>query len=260
MSSSRGSAVAELLFWPALIAYGEAALAYVGVLRRPELATRLAIWGVRIGWLVHTALLVAQAARAEGFAWSSWAGLLNLFVWLAVGAYLIWGCSPRYRLLGLAVMPAAALLFALAGLGGSASGTAADAFTTAHVLFVVSGFAGFGLSAALAAVYLWQERRLKRAAADVLRAAPPALVTLDALGARVAAVALALFTAGIGLGLARGHEIDLALVGAVAAWVVFGAALAARRELGWRGRRFSYALLAGFALVAALGLPLGHVV
>jgi len=257
-SSSRGSVVAELLFWPALLAYGEAAIAYVGVLRRPELATRLAIWGVRIGWLTQTALLIVQAVRVEGFAWSSWAGLLNLFVWAAVGAYLIWGCRPRYRLLGLAVMPAAAVLFAFAWVGGGAADSASGAFVAFHVALVVAGFAGFGLAAALSGVYLWQEGRLKRRAANVLRGAPPALVTLDSLAARTSAVALVLFSAGIVLGLARGHDADLAVVGAIAAWVVFGAALVARRELGWRGRRFAYAALAGFALVAALGLPLGH--
>ena len=86
----------EALFWPALLAYGEAALAYSS----PR-TTRAATWGVRIGWLAQTALLVVQAARADGFPWSSWAGSLNLFVWLVVGAYLIWGCRPRFRLLGL---------------------------------------------------------------------------------------------------------------------------------------------------------------
>src|ERR687886_988711 len=103
----------EALFWPALVAYGEAALAYSS----PRFA-RLATWGVRIGWLVQTALLAVQAARADGFPWGSWAGSLNLFVWLVVGAYLIWGCRPSYRLLGLAVTPLAAALFALAGAGG----------------------------------------------------------------------------------------------------------------------------------------------
>jgi len=110
--------MAELLFWPALLAYGEAAVAYVGEVRHPGLSGRLATWGVRIGWLVQTALLTVQAARADGFPWSSWAGSLNLFVWLVVGAYLIWGCRPRYRLLGLAVLPLAVVLFALARAGG----------------------------------------------------------------------------------------------------------------------------------------------
>ena len=72
--------------------------------RRPR-SSRAATWGVRVGWLAQTALLVVQAARTDGFPWSTWAGSLNLFVWLVVGAYLIWGCRPRFRLLGLAVMP-----------------------------------------------------------------------------------------------------------------------------------------------------------
>ena len=115
--------MAELLVVPALLAYGEAAFAYAGELRGPGLAGRLATWGVRLGWLAQTALLVGQAASAEGFPWGTWAGALNLFVWLVVGAYLIWGCTPRYRLLGLTVMPVAAALLALAWAGG---GTALD--------------------------------------------------------------------------------------------------------------------------------------
>ena len=84
--------MAELLFWPVLLGYGEAALAYTS----PRY-TRLAMWGVRIGWLAQTALLVVQAAGVDGFPWSTWAGSLSLFVWFIVGAYLIWGCQPRYR-------------------------------------------------------------------------------------------------------------------------------------------------------------------
>ena len=119
--------MAELLVVPALIAYGEAAVAYAGELRGPGRAGRLGTWGVRIGWLVQTALLAAQALGSDGFPWGTWAGALNLFVWLVVGVYLIWGCRPRYRLLGLAVMPVAAALLLLAWAGG---GTGVGAATT----------------------------------------------------------------------------------------------------------------------------------
>ena len=61
----RRSRLAELLFWPALLAYGEAAVAYLGEAPAPGRAGRLATWGVRIGWLVQTALLVV-AGRARG--------------------------------------------------------------------------------------------------------------------------------------------------------------------------------------------------
>ena len=110
--------MAELLVWPALIAYGEAAVAYAGVLRgtrslhaprhlgRPDRLARPDRAARRAG------------ARSDGFPWGTWAGSLNLFVWLVVGAYLIWGCPPRYRLLGLAVMPLAAALLVAARAGG----------------------------------------------------------------------------------------------------------------------------------------------
>ena len=75
--------------------YGEAAVAYLGDARRPGAAGRAATWGVRLGWLVQTALL-ARAGRARGrLPVGTWAGSLNLFVWLVVGAYLIWGCRGR---------------------------------------------------------------------------------------------------------------------------------------------------------------------
>jgi ABC-type transport system involved in cytochrome c biogenesis permease subunit len=159
------SSMAEFLVVPVLLAYGEAAVAYAGELRGPGLAGRLATWGVRLGWLAQTALLAGQAASAEGFPWGTWAGSLNLFVWLVVGAYLIWGCTPRYRLLGLTVMPVAAALLALAWAGG---GTALDesersgAVLAIHVALMLAAFAGLTLAAGMAALYVWQERRLKR--------------------------------------------------------------------------------------------------
>src|SRR5205085_1279471 len=147
-----------LVSFAALLAYGEAALAYSS----PR-TTRAATWGVRIGWLAQTALLVVQAARADGFPWSTWAGSLNLFVWLVVGAYLIWGCRPRFRLLGLTVMPLAAVLFVVARLGG---GTRAgvhtqysNLFLVLHVGCVLAAFAGFTLAAALASRHLGEEGR-----------------------------------------------------------------------------------------------------
>lgn len=255
--------MAELLFWPALLAYGEAAVAYAGVLRRPELATRLAIWGVRLGWLAQTALLAVQAHRAGGFAWTSWATALNLFVWLVVGTYLIWGCSPRYRLLGLAVMPAAVALLALSGAAGGAGGGAdarsSTVFLVLHVGLVLAAFAGFALAAALAGLYLWQESRLKSRAAGLLRLGAPSLLTLDQLVARTIVVALPALTLGVAAGLVRAREFDATMAATLVAWAVYALYLVAR-FLGWQGRRAAYLALSGFVVViaAGLGLPVVH--
>jgi ABC-type uncharacterized transport system permease subunit len=251
--------VVEALFWPALVGYGEAALAYAW----PR-TSRLATWGVRLGWLAQTALLAAQAAHANGFPWESRPASLNLFVWLVVGAYLIWGCRPRFRLLGLGVMPVAAVLFLLARVGGGTSaGQRAhygNLFLVLHVGLVLAAFAGFTLAAALAALYLWEERRLKRRAADILRLRLPPLQTLERLARRTIAVSLPLLTLGLIAGFVRlrerGGSLD-ALEGAtLLTWLVYGGFLVARPS----GRRAAYLALGGFALVivARLALVGGH--
>ena len=67
-----------------------------------------------------------------------------------------------------------------------------------HVGFVLAAFAGFTLAAALAGLYLWEERRLKRRAPDILRLRLPPLASLERLTRRTIAVSLPLLTLGLG--------------------------------------------------------------
>lgn len=238
----------EALFWPALLGYGEAAFAYASVR-----TSRAATWGVRFGWLAQTALLIAQAARADGFPWSTWAGSLNLFVWFVVGAYLIWGCRPRFRLLGLTVMPLAVALFVVARVGGgTGDGSRAgygNVFLILHVGFVLAAFAGFTLAAGLAGLYLWEERRLKRRAADILRLRLPPLALLERLASRTILVSLPLLTIGLVIGIVRqqreGRHFDALEAVTLMTWLVYGGVLALRPT----GRRAAYLAIGGFALV-----------
>ena len=260
--------MAELLFWPALLLYGEAAVGYLGDARRPGAAGRAATWGVRLGWLAQTALLVVQAARSDGFPWETWAGSLNLFVWLIVSGYLIWGCRRPYRLLGLVVMPLAAVLLLVARAGGG-TGVGGESrysslFLLLHVGLVLAAFAGFTLAAALSGLYLWQERRLKLRAVTILRRPVPALATLDALALRTVAWSLPALTLGLGVGLVRlvldRDRIDALVIATGVTWLVWAAYLWLRWSSGWRGRRAAYLALVGFALVIVvrLALPATH--
>ena len=254
--------MAELLIVPALLGYGEAVVAYAGDLRGPGTAGRAATWGVRIGWLAQTGLLIAQAVDSDGFPWATWAGALNLLVWLIVTAYLIWGCSPRYRLLGLAVMPVAALLLVLAWIGG---GTGVEDSgesripVAVHAVFILAAFAAFTLAGAMAGLYLWEERRLKHRDSNIFRLRMPPLETLDRVAARTATVGLGLLTAGVVVGLASldADELDLAMGVTVGIWGLYAAALILRHESGLRGRRFARAMLVGLVLVAVV-LPITH--
>ena len=185
----------------------------------------------------------ARRLSAEGFPWGPGRASLNLFVWLVVGAYLIWGCTPRYRLLGLTVMPVAALA-ARARLGGRRHGprrrrrlrTSSSPSTSALML---AGFAGLTLAAGMAALYLWQERRLKRherarparARAAARRARPAG----RAQRARLARAARRSGSPSARRAFQRG-DFDAAMVVTIAIWATYASLLVLRHE-GWRGRR-----------------------
>jgi ABC-type uncharacterized transport system permease subunit len=258
--------LAALLFWPALAGYVEAALAYAGDTLRPGRLARYAIWGVRIGWLAQTGLLIGQAVRAEGFPWGTWAGSLNLFVWLVVGIYLGWGCRSPFRLLGLSVMPLAALLLVVAWAAGGARANGGaelgDVFLAFHVGLVLAAFAAFTLAAGLAGLYLWQERRLKRREPHVLRQRAPSQEALDRLTARTIVFGVPALTLGLAVGIARlsveGGGFDALMGVAVGVWAAYAAFLFLRFEAGWRGRKTAYLALAGIVLVVASLVPVSH--
>jgi ABC-type uncharacterized transport system permease subunit len=249
--------MAELLFWPALVFYGEAALGYVGD------RDRAALWGVRLGWLAQTGLLAVQAAREDGFPWATWAGSLNLFVWLVVTAYLFWGSRRAYRLLGVAVMPLAAVLFVVARAGGGTDvGERSDysnLFLVLHVGLVLLAFAGLTLAAGVSALYVWQQRRLKARAVTILRRPAPSLATLDRLSFRLVAWSLPALTLGVAVGLGRvfdrGDEVDATVVATGVTWLVWAAYLVLRLR-GTNGRRAAYVALAGFLLVIVVRIAL----
>ena len=90
----------------------------------------------------------------------------------------------------------------------------------------------------MAALYLWQERRLKRHERGVLRVRVPPLDALDRLAARTVLGSLALLTLGIGVGAARFQrgDFDAAMAVTLAVWATYASLLVLRHE-GWRGRR-----------------------
>ena len=79
-------------------------------------------------------------------------------------------------------MPPAAALLLAAGLGGAAkahSGAAySSTFLVLHVGLLMAAFAGFTLSAGLAAIYLWQELFLSPVSSSILTSIPINLILI----------------------------------------------------------------------------------
>ena len=106
---------------------------------------------------------------------------------------------------------------------------------------MLAGFAGLTLAAGMAALYLWQERRLKRHERRVLRVRVPPLDALDRLAARALA-SLACYRSGSASVLAQleRDDLDAAMVVTSRSGRVYAALLVLRHE-GLRGRRAALA-------------------
>lgn len=220
-----------------------------------EQATRVARWLMWTGVALHaTHLGYVSIARhicpmkTIHFGVSA-GGLASAFVYLAARRLLkIYG-------LGVFVAPIA-LVFLIAGrfaavneVSPSLSGSLLPLHVTANVL----GDAFFVIASGAAAMYLFQERRLKtKRVASVFGRLPP----IDALDRTahiflVAGFVLATIGAATGtiwvskLQIGTTPEFFRLLLGYLT-WLVFSAVLLLRAILGWRGRRAAYGTLLGF--------------
>jgi ABC-type uncharacterized transport system permease subunit len=121
---------------------------------------------------------------------------------------------------------------------------------------MLGAMACFSVAAAMALVYLFEERRLKRRAADILRLKLPPLASLERLAWRTIAVSLPLLTLGLAAGIVRqrerGGSFDALEAVTLLTWLVYGGFLVSRPV----GRRAAYLALGGFALVIVVRLAL----
>ena len=241
-------------FWVALFGYAAASAALLGVLGGHAKIRPLAIglvaltWvahGVDIGWRGTLHVHPAQSVREA----------LGLLAFILTSGYLL--ASTRYRLTlgGVVVMPVSLVMLVAARL--SPVGSAREdlsALGRIHISLATVGVGVFALASALSAIYLVEERALKRKKFDALafkdHGAP--LAALDRLSQRLIWVGFPIFTAALVLGavwVARlGESLDrpeypLAAV----TWIAYAGLLAARQIYGWRGRRAAKLTMAGVA-------------
>jgi ABC-type uncharacterized transport system permease subunit len=159
-------------------------------------------------------------------------------------------------------VPAVVALILLARLApAEASVPAMGRLGQAHILLATLGVAVFAFAAALAIVYLFQDRSLKRKQLDRAIARGTPLETLDRLAHRCVSIGFPVFTLAIvtgaiwvaRLGLLHGHgAVRPEYLIAVGTWIAYAVLLIARVGAGWRGRRAAWLTLGGFGGTAVV--------
>ena len=246
-------------FWVAVIAYAAASAALLFVLAGHQKFRGLAIGlvgvafvahGVDIGWRGTQHVHPAQSVREA----------IGFLAFIITGGYLL--ASTRYRLTlgGVVVMPVSLVLLLAARLTPVGAGVE-DLSTLGriHISLATIGVGVFALASALSAIYLVEERALRKKKFDALafkdKGAP--LESLDKLSHRLIWVGFPIFTVALVLGAIwvskLGESLDrLEYPLAAVTWVSYAALLVMRQVYGYRGRRAAKLTLTGF--VAALAV------
>jgi ABC-type uncharacterized transport system permease subunit len=247
-------------FWVAAVAYALAAAALLVVvaghakwrsLALALVAIAFCAHGADIGWRGTQHVHPAQSVREA----------LGFLGWIVTGGYLL--ASIRYRLAlgGIVVMPVALVMLLVARLtpAGVEPGEL-GVLGRIHISLATIGVGVFALASALSAIYLFENRALKKKRFDTAAfkdggGAP--IEALDRLAHRLVWIGFPIFTLAMVLGAVwvsrRGESLDrpeypLAAV----TWLAYATLLVARQIYGWRGRRAARLTLAGFACALAV--------
>ena len=248
------SVQASPAFWLAIVAYAVAALgSSIGFVAGSQRWARIArgalivgviAHGVDIGWRgvdkVHPAASVREA--------------LGFLAWIIAVGYLAASWRWPLELAGAVLIPIVTVILAAARLSPTGS-PQADLSTLGriHISLATVGVAIFALAAALSAIYLLEDRNLRRKRFDALSFKQPGapLAALDRSSQRLVLAGFPIFTVAMILGVTwvsqRGSgfariEYPIAMI----TWVSYAGLLTARAALGWRGRKTAWLTLAGF--------------
>lgn len=241
-------------FWVAVIGYAVAAAMLLVVLAGQQKLRPVALamvglafvaHGVDIGWRGTQHVHPAQSVREA----------IGFLAFILTGGYLLASAKFRLTIGGVVVMPVALVMLVAARL--TPAGTEPEDLGTLgriHISLATIGVGVFALASALSAIYLVEERALKKKKFDAIafkdKGAP--LESLDRLANRLIWVGFPIFTAALVLGAIWVSKLGMSLDRleyplAGVTWLAFAGLLVTRQVYGWRGRRAARLTLVGFA-------------
>jgi ABC-type uncharacterized transport system permease subunit len=228
-----------------------------------ETAARLrrAATAATLGGVVTHAMVLTEAAWVGGRApLGRPAETLSLLAWLIAVAQLVIEARAGWAAIGSLSMPIAFIVLFSALLPASRDPHHAAILQSRlmepHVLATILGFVSFALAFCCAVLYLIQSRLLKRKRIKGLFGRLPPLESISVSAHWLAAAGFSMLTLGIVTGMLwatrawrPGWYLDPKVVTSIFAWLVYAAYLYASAVSGWRGRKTTYFLIAGFIVV-----------
>jgi len=225
----------------------------------------VARWAVRAAFAVQTVgvvLLVVEIGRAPvhtlfEFAYS--------FTWFMMAIYIGAEAYARNQVAGAFLVPAiAGGMVATVTLPKPSPEQMVYSFPASlvgwHVGVTMLGYSFLTASFVAGALYLIQERNLRRKKWGPIYYRLPSLEWLDMWGGRLVYVGFSLLTIGMTVGLFFAHvtwgsfwEADVKVIFTVLVWVVYGSYTLVRAVWGWGGRKAAW-----WAVIGVLGLIVNY--
>src|SRR5258705_3230017 len=225
---------------------------------------RVAEWSMAVGFVLHTAALIADWAIDGHYPLFFLRETLSFLAWALVAASGLILYRYRSQAVDVFTMPLVSVLTFVAMLVRSGPQDALQGFSASwlfpiHTTLLIFAYAAFFVVFMASVMYLLQERELKLKTFGAIFHRFPPLTTVNDLASSAAALGLTLLTVGIATGMlwssARDGRIwhnDPKEIFAVLTWLLSFLLILYRSSTKWRGRRAAWLGLAGFSFTRCL--------
>ncbi|MGC8529267.1 MAG: c-type cytochrome biogenesis protein CcsB [Leptospirillia bacterium] len=218
------------------------------------------------GWVVNTAALVGRGLADHHAPWSNLYETLFLFSWASVLGYMVMEFKYKVRVAGAFVLTivmfavgAARMLPYRYQMVEPLNPALNSYWLKIHVFTMFLSYAAFGISAALAGIYLAKRRAEKKGKVGWILQEFPSAEDLDDLTYKSVLVGFPLLTLGVIFGAMWAYEAwggywswDPKETWSLITWFVYAAYLHARMTRGLRGAPSAYFSILGFVAVIFL--------
>ena len=252
--------MSAMLLLPLALYFVAAVLSHVHLFTGSAVTRRAATAATLGGVVTHAMVWTETIWLGGGAPFRRPSETLSFLAWAIAVAQLVLEARAGWSAVGSLSMPIAfvALFCALwpAEQSAHAAVILQSRLMEPHILATILGFVSFALAFCCAILYLVQSRLLKRKQLRGLFRRLPPLESMSVSAQWLATAGFSMLSLGIVTGALwavhawkPGWYLDPKVVASGFAWLVYAAYLYASAVGGWRGRKTTYFLIAGFIVV-----------